>query len=116
VTDHLHVIFARLTEHLSVLDAASYKQVKSIYEDEWHESNPAFFNQESDRADHLYANGMPMSDKEKLISFDTVFGHNLTIMRYKTIFDDDHQIIGEIQGAHGYTGTEHHLWRRAQAV
>jgi hypothetical protein len=84
----LHVVFARLTEHLSVLDAVSYKQVKSIYEEQWHGSTIAYFNQESERSDRLYSNGMPMSSKEKLISFDPVFGHNLTVMRFKTMFDN----------------------------
>jgi hypothetical protein len=66
LTDPLHVVFARLTEHLSVLDAVSYKQIKVIYEEQWHGSTITYLIQELERSNHLYANGMPMSSEEKL--------------------------------------------------
>jgi hypothetical protein len=67
--DPLHVIWARVRAYHSVLDDDSYKQTKSLYEQPWHGSFPAFFTKELETSQHHVANGLGLTDREKLMSF-----------------------------------------------
>jgi hypothetical protein len=59
-----------------------------LYEQPWHGSFPAFFTKELETSQHHVANGLGLTDREKLMSMTSVFGHNNTVMWYKRIFDN----------------------------